>query len=95
MTVWKFLIKLIGAFEIEMPEGAVVLHVDLQKGEGGVLWALVDPDKPLSTRVFNVVGTGQFLGSRDTMRGTTYVGTYQIPPFVWHVFEITKEAREP
>lgn len=81
--IWKFPIEM-GANKIEMPNGAVVLTVQLQN-DIPCLWAIVNPEEASNTRVFHIHGTGHPLevAPRD------YVGTFQQGPFVWHVFEGT------
>lgn len=79
-TVWKFPLPLAPEVNVMMPEGAQVLYVGNQAGTIA-LWALVDPDKSLVTRVFRIAGTGH-----DVPDGV-YVGTVQQGPLVWHVFE--------
>lgn len=74
--------------EIEMPSGATVLCVQLQ-GVDVCLWVSVgeaNRQQP-ETRTFVVAGTGNAF---DATR-LRYVGTVQQGPFVWHVYERTKE----
>lgn len=84
--VWKFPINfgLAGGDFIEMPQGAQILTVQLQKGVP-CLWAVVNPDAPKELRLFEIVGTGHpmRLGSMQ------YVGTFQlyVDELVFHVFE--------
>lgn len=91
-TVWKFRVP-IDAHErrvsIEVPAGAIVLHVDKQAAGGGVeeafLWALVDPSAASENLPLYVATTGAPLpeGLGDHL-GTAvmYDGT-----FVLHIFE--------
>lgn len=67
---------------IPMPEGAVIRDVAYQNGVP-CIWAQVDLDKPLVTRVFTVIGTGHPVPDRST-----YVKTLHNPPHVWHLYEI-------
>ncbi len=94
MTIWKYKIPLRRTTEIEMPEGAAILHVAHQIGNAGCMWVLVDPERPTRLRRFCICGTGQALGSMEEIRGWQHVGTYQLDPYVWHVFEIPPEADE-
>lgn len=70
------------AARVQMPAGARVLAVQIQNGVP-CLWAEVDTEQQLETRIFRTVGTGHELGD-----GLVYVGTYQMPPLVFHVFEV-------
>jgi hypothetical protein len=71
--------------EVKMPRGAKVVHVGEQGGKP-FLWALVDPDQPEEERTFIVLGTGQAVNGELW----SHVGTFQQPPFVWHVFELVR-----
>jgi len=80
--IWKFELATERVKKIEMPSGAKVLSVQIQNGIAQ-LWALVDPGNTEETRTFNTFGTGweidEYLGS--------FIGTYQLPGLVFHVFE--------
>ncbi len=82
--IWKYGLELTDKPQaIEMPQGAEIVFV---AGQAGILclWAIVVPDSPMGVRRFVVHGTGHpvYASAR------TYVGTAQIGPGVWHVFEI-------
>lgn len=66
-----------------MPEGAHVLTAQMQGGDL-VLWAIVQPDKPMEHRKFEVFGTGEPM---ELPAESPYVATVQDGPLVWHVFE--------
>jgi hypothetical protein len=86
-TIWKY--PLVGGTtELKIPHEGAVLAVQTQD-ETPWMWVLVDPDAPLGTRRFRVFGTGQpiDLADEDEYLGWAYIGTFQSPPFVWHVFE--------
>lgn len=80
--VWKFELN-IGPTTLEMPIEAEVVYVDIQAGVP-TLWALVDPELPTGIRRFCVRGTGH-----PILEGEVYVGTWQSPPYMWHLFEAT------
>jgi hypothetical protein len=87
--IWKFSVG--GAdFTIRMPQGAEVLAVQMEGGPHGVpvMWALVDPSAETESRTFHIFGTG---GPFDP-EGLRYVGTFQAPPFVWHLWEERPKA---
>lgn len=90
-SVWKY--PLLGFNEeghltsiVELPAGAKVLNVAEQKGVPH-MWVLLDnnPEAPKEPRHFVVRGTGH-----NVEEDLVYVGTWQSPPFVWHLFEKTK-----
>jgi hypothetical protein len=70
-------------YEVELPEGARFLAVQLQR-QLPQAWWLCDPSRPLVKRRLLCVGTGielpaQLLGP--------YLATWQDGAFVWHLFE--------
>jgi hypothetical protein len=82
--VWRFRVPVADATTLEMPKGAEVLTVQLQRGEP-TLWAACDPEVATETRHFRWVGTGHpFDGP------ALYVGTVQFSggSLVFHLFEI-------
>ncbi len=81
--IWKYRMSDSREQLIQMPEGAEVLCVQLQR-EHPTLWALVNPLASLEERAILVVGTGWPM-PLDSVR---YIGTvYQANGLVWHVFE--------
>lgn len=56
-TIWKYQIPIKDYFELELPQGAEILTVQMQYGEPQ-LWALVDPNAQLEFRLFRLSGTG-------------------------------------
>lgn len=81
--IWKFKVMAgdTNPHHHYMPEGAEILAVQAQRGEG-CIWALVNPLAPTQRRSFHIYGTGF-----DIDPSHKYVGTYQSGPYVWHVFE--------
>lgn len=71
--------------QIDMPEGAEILHVNLDPLGVSCIWALVDSDKPKVSRRFKIHGTGREYGS---FKGQRYIGTWIQSPFVWHLVEL-------
>ena len=84
-TVWKFPLALQGLISVGMPEGAEILHLDMQ-GRVPTIWALVEPERPDVMRRFQLVGTGAPLAESDGFP-VTHIGTCFDGPFVWHLFE--------
>lgn len=82
-TIFKYALK-VGETTHDMPEGATILSVQLQH-DCITLWALVVEGRPLAQRKFSVFGTGHKVpygtGTKD------FLGTVQVGPLVWHVFE--------
>lgn len=88
--IWKFSFKISDNVSIDMPEGAEILHVEMQ-GTLPSIWALVDSDKLKVSRPFRVVGTGHMIPDEATL---SHVATFQDPPFVWHLFEPLESAKQ-
>ena len=87
-TIWKFPIYVIDSQPVKMPKGAEILTVQLQ-GDQIYLWAMVDDGAKPETRIIEVFGTGNPIPvNMGTNR--TFIGTFQSPPCVWHVFERTQ-----
>lgn len=82
-AVWKYPIAVQSEQRIEIPEGALLLTVQIQ-GELPCLWAVVDRDAPLATLVLWTAGTGHPLPSTEG----EYLSTYQLQSgaLVFHVF---------
>lgn len=83
--IWKFLIR--GSNSIHMPIGSEILTVQNQN-EDAWIWALVDPEKEIEERFFEVYGTGHNIHyDMDVER--KYIGTFQISggSLVFHLFE--------
>ena len=66
---------------VEMPAGARIVLVDRQHGVP-TLWAEVSLDHDMERRLFVLYGTGQKIDDDDV-----WVGSFQDPPYVWHVYE--------
>lgn len=86
MEVWKF--TTIGPHEqpqlMMMPAFADILSVGVQGGDI-VLWAAVEPDAVIESRMIAVIGTGW-----DVPEGKKkFLGTVQVGEFVFHAFDYT------
>lgn len=90
-VIWKY--RLEGANrELEMPIGATIVHVGMQReyGQEGLnyevptFWAIVNPENDLEVRSFHLAGTG------ITLPGgvVKYHGTVMDGAFVWHLMEV-------
>jgi len=80
MTVYKYVLDTVDIQELEMPQGAGLLHVAMQYGKL-CLWARIIPDSRTVKRRFRVAGTGH-----PDVRGR-YLGTI-LGQLVWHVFDL-------
>jgi len=87
MKVHKYALQPEHRQEILMPIVSNILSVGEQ---GGMvcIWAEVDTETKPVKRFFLVASTGHELPKE----GKSFIGTVQIPPFVWHVFELTGET---
>lgn len=83
-AIWKFPLAALTNSKISMPKRARVLTVQVQADVGPVLWALVDPKAESEYRHFETVFTGDEMGEETR----AYIGTFQVGPLVWHVFEV-------
>lgn len=82
-TVWKFPLTGItveGEVNLRMPVNSQPLCIQVQEGKP-CLWVLAYPNNPQMDYHFYIVGTGQPVES-----DWQYVGTWQEPPYVWHLF---------
>lgn len=84
-AVWKYPLNGMREQIIEMPLGAMPIHVALQ-GETPCVWVLVDPDERLVTRKASIEGTGWISQQSVADARRDYVGTFHRGDFVWHVF---------
>lgn len=87
MTIWKFEFPISRDVALLMPQGAQVIHVDVQNSIP-CMWAIVDARAPEVYRRFRVYGTGHQLDdlAHPVRPIDSYVGTFQ-DEGVWHVFE--------
>ncbi len=87
--IWKYEIKIDDKIQIEMPEKAEILSVQVQKGIV-CIWALVDSENKTETRYFEVFGTGHKVPV-DMGISRKFIGTFQIygGDLVFHLFERT------
>lgn len=83
--IWKFTILIIDRVQVQMPVGAEVLSV-CEQYQKIVLYALVSPSQPMSTRDFTVVGTGHTVHDSHRMK---FIGTVSLSHgfSMFHVFE--------
>jgi hypothetical protein len=84
-VVWKFPLEAERRQTIQMPTGAKVLKVDMQRGVP-TMWALCERTWENEDREFLLVGTGVEL----PVEAGEHVGSFlaRDGEFVWHVFEV-------
>lgn len=80
--IYKYPFHVMDEQSISMPAGAEILTVQYQRNSP-CLWAKVDDEAELKPRWIFVRGTGKELTGAEGR----FIGTFQFPPFVWHVFE--------
>ena len=83
-VIWKYPFEVNSHISLQMPKGAKVLSVQVQK-EQPCLWALVNADNEKETRTFACYGTGHL---HDEINGN-FIGTFQLinGSFIGHLFE--------
>lgn len=69
-------------FELALPVGSQVLHVEAQNGRPQ-MWVLQPLETKVETRKFKVFGTGHHVAVNNPI----HMGTWQEGTFVWHLFE--------
>ena len=84
MKIWKYELRVDDRLTVIMPRGARILSVGVQ-GKTICLWAMVTPETAeQERRIIAIYGTGNPLPDDPG----TFIGTVQVPPVVWHVFEV-------
>ncbi len=88
-VIFKYTLGDARATTVLMPEGAEILHYGNQYGVM-TIWAKVNPNNPVGTRKFLILGTGDALPEFTLVE---YIGTAQFSEgrLVWHLYEILKE----
>lgn len=94
--IWKFPLEITDEQTVELPAGARLLTVQMQKQYGDrretpCLWAIVDPEAPRVRLRFRIVGTGNpFPDAEDC----SYLSTFQLEDgaLVFHVFVNEREG---
>ena len=82
--IFKYQLETTSVQEIEMPEAAEVLTVQIQN-EVPCIWVLVEPNSAVIKRTFEIFGTGYDVPENVNRK---YIGTYQHYRGVFHCFEI-------
>ncbi len=92
LTIHRYDVEIADRVEVEMPEGAVIIHAaasDRTYAPGVALWATVDKDAPVRPRVIYVRGTGHLLGEAGSARhvGSVRTSLGRSQALIWHVFD--------
>jgi len=84
-TIWKYNLEITDEQFINIPEGAEILTIQIQKGKP-VLWGLVNDKDKNETRKIRIFGTGIPIITDWSLK---YIGTYQLlnGDLIGHVFE--------
>ena len=83
-TIYKYPIRITDEQQIEMPSTRKFLHAGLDLSRRPCIWVLVDTGSPVTKATIRVAGTGNELGL--DFFGRTFVGTFTMDVFAWHVF---------
>jgi hypothetical protein len=88
-TVYKYGFEINDDFELELPRGARILHVNVQH-DCPCIWALVDPNAPKEMRKFHLAGTGHPIDIDMRTTNYTHVGTFMMHEgkLVFHLFAL-------
>lgn len=90
MKIYKYQLTITDTQTVLMPKRFRVLSVGTQT-DGLFVWALVDETTEMVPAKFLIVGTGN--PADAAYHQATFIGTVQLPPFVWHVFVDTWDAK--
>jgi hypothetical protein len=87
IAVYKFPLSTQKDLEIDMPQGATILTVQIQENEPQ-MWAVVDSMAEPEARHFRVLKTGDPIDNPDEL---IYLGSFQIDHrLIYHVFEVSE-----
>jgi len=87
LRIFKYRIQINDYFELDLPRGAKILTVGVQQ-EVPYLWALINPEAELETRIFRFVGTGHQI--EEGVESLKFINTFQMRngALVFHIFEV-------
>ncbi len=90
MQVRRYIFGVAFDFTVDLPKGANIVHLGLQRGARGevlpFIWAIVDPGASIVTRRFHAVKSGEGLPNYPL----TYLGTLQHGVRAWHIFQVVE-----
>lgn len=84
--IFKYPISVTDSQAVDMPEGAQILTIQVQRNQL-CIWALVDDDVPPVPREIHMRGTGHDCNGVERLR---YISTFQMMEgsLVFHAFEL-------
>lgn len=83
-VIYKYPLVVAGEQQVEMPKGAQLLTVQVQR-EVFCVWAIVDTDAEKEQRTISIIGTGHPLADAASL---DYLGSAQLSDaLIFHVFE--------
>lgn len=84
-TIFKYELEVTDLQEVPMVKDAEILTVMVQR-DIPCVWAIVDPQKPIASRLIAIVGTG----NQCKYNAYGYIGSFQLMEggFVGHVFDL-------
>jgi hypothetical protein len=87
LSIWKYPIPVQDSFSVDMPEGATVLSVNVQRGTP-CMWVLVDPERVMAPKQFLLRGTGHSANFGSC--SVRFCGTFLVreDSLVFHLFQI-------
>ena len=88
-TIWKFPVPLQDFPVINMPQGAEILQVFNEPGDGTYIHARVDPNALTLPRKFRLAGTGHRDVSGDYVGSVSIRGS--VAPLWFHLFDLGAE----
>ena len=85
-AIWKFPLEIVDEQFVDVPGDWIPQYAEKQ-GVAVCLWAVVEPEKPKSTKSVVIVGTGQPFDS-SLLETHQYVGSVQQMggALVWHIY---------
>lgn len=86
-TIYKYLLEIADRQVVEMPRKALLLSVQVQRGEP-CLWALVDTTNEPELRTIIMCETGSPMIDEDALFPPLFIDTFQMwnRNMVYHVF---------
>ena len=80
LTIWKYELGIVDEQTITLPVNYELLALQMQNNTP-CIWVLVDTESPQKDIKLVTYGTGHTI-----LNHSTYIGTYQTGPLVFHVF---------
>lgn len=81
-TIYKYQLNLIVSQYYDLPVQAEPLSVGIDPQGQLCLWALIDIDAGLESRIIRIIETGNPISYDQG----TFIGTVKQDQFIWHIF---------